>query len=193
MEGSRLLYRSERSGGWHADRIDSTGDYGRVPLGSWCRGGAALKLGAAFHRSHMEPQASQVSDVPAAMSGRWNKARRFALAWEVLRRIKPSRMLGTQEEVPLRTTDVLAAHEATEKAEGLTCLIVPPRYHSTRKRGVRRRQRENVLDGEQTWFECYLYSYYQVRSFEVFSKCTVDSSQCQGAGTTRVLLHHGLG
>ena len=79
----------------------------------------------------MELRASQVSDVPTALSGRWNKARRFALAWEVLRRIKPSRMLGTQEEVSLRTADVQVAYEAMEKGYMLTCLLMPPLHHST--------------------------------------------------------------
>jgi len=108
--------------------VDSTRDYGRILLGSWYRGETKIKLGAAFHRSHIELRASQVSDVPAALSGRWDKARRFALAWELLKKIKPSRLLGSgvNTRVPLRTHDVQAAYEAMERGEILTCLLIPP-------------------------------------------------------------------
>lgn len=83
--------------------VDLTGDNGRIVLGSWYgEQPAPLKLGMRFHRSNMQLVASQVSHVPAALTGRWTKARRFALTWDMLRRIRPSRMLaacgGSQHE-----------------------------------------------------------------------------------------------
>lgn len=64
-------------------------DGGRVVLGSWY-GAAPLVLrglGGRFHRSHVTLVASQVSSLPAALGGRWSKARRLGLAWVMLGRL----------------------------------------------------------------------------------------------------------
>ena len=52
-----------------------------------------LRLGTAFHRSHLELVASQVSEITGAHARRWSKARRFAAAWDLLRRVRPSTRL----------------------------------------------------------------------------------------------------
>ena len=57
---------------------------------------AALPLGAEFHRRRLTIRSSQVSTIPSALSGRWDRARRRAVARELL------------SELPL---DVLATHE----------------------------------------------------------------------------------
>jgi 2-desacetyl-2-hydroxyethyl bacteriochlorophyllide A dehydrogenase len=67
-----------------------TGYGGRVILGSWYgRQAAQLDLGGAFHRSRIRILSSQVSRIDPALTGRWDKARRFDAAWELLREIKP--------------------------------------------------------------------------------------------------------
>ncbi|KAJ1487241.1 hypothetical protein T484DRAFT_1787122 [Baffinella frigidus] len=82
--------------------LDTTAKGGRVILGSWYGENAApLRLGLAFHRSHLSIRCSQVSEIPAELSGRWDKARRFEEAWAWVRRLRPSRTLSTKV-VPLR-------------------------------------------------------------------------------------------
>ena len=76
--------------------IDCTKEGGRLVIASWYGASdVSLKLGTAFHRSHMEIVASQVSRIPATLSMRWDKGRRFDVAWELLRAIRPSTTLTT--------------------------------------------------------------------------------------------------
>ncbi|CAM9734807.1 unnamed protein product [Pylaiella littoralis] len=83
--------------------LDLTGYGGRVVLGSWYGGGAAqLNLGMAFHRSHLTIQTSQarfhahgVSRLPAGLTDRWDKERRFSAAWALVRELRPSSFLTT--------------------------------------------------------------------------------------------------
>ena len=74
--------------------IDCTRDGGRVVVGSWYgNSDISLKLGIDFHRSHKTIITSQVSTIPAALSKLWSKERRFGLAWELVKKIRPSRLL----------------------------------------------------------------------------------------------------
>ncbi len=71
-----------------------TGYSGRVVIGSWYgTKRAELDLGGAFHRSRIRLVASQVSTIDPGLTGRWNKQRRFALAWRLLRQVAPSRFI----------------------------------------------------------------------------------------------------
>lgn len=57
----------------------------RVIVGSWYGTKAAtLDLGGSFHRNRVTIQSSQVSTIGPAWQARWDKARRFALAWRYL-------------------------------------------------------------------------------------------------------------
>lgn len=74
--------------------IQATGFAGRVVIGSWYgKKRASLDLGGEFHRSRMRLISSQVSTLAPELSGRWTKERRLALAWEMLRQIRPSRWI----------------------------------------------------------------------------------------------------
>jgi len=76
------------------DAIASTGFGGRVVIGSWYgEKKAALDLGGAFHRSRIKLIASQVSTIAPELSSRWDKARRFQVAWDALTRIQPQRWI----------------------------------------------------------------------------------------------------
>jgi len=73
-----------------------TGFAGRVVIGSWYgQKRAPINLGGAFHRSRIRLIASQVSTIDPQWSGRWDKGRRFALAWQMLRQL-PLDLLITQ-------------------------------------------------------------------------------------------------
>ena len=66
-------------------------DTGRVILGSWYgEKPVRVRLGGRFHRSRIQILSSQVSTLAPHLRGRWDKARRFAVAWQALRWLRPS-------------------------------------------------------------------------------------------------------
>lgn len=74
--------------------IDYTRNGGRIVLGSWYGNeDILLKLGMDFHRSHKTIKASQVSEIPADLCKTWTKERRFALSWELVKCLRPSRLI----------------------------------------------------------------------------------------------------
>ncbi len=93
-DGADLTY--ELSGSPYAldQAISATGFAGRVVIGSWYGiKRAGIDLGGRFHRSRIKLIGSQVSSIEPRFSGRWTKGRRFSLAWEMIRRLKPSRFI----------------------------------------------------------------------------------------------------
>lgn len=75
--------------------IQFTGFAGRIVIGSWYgQKYANLDLGGRFHRSRLRLISSQVSSLAPELTGRWDKARRFDLAWEMLRKIQPSQLIS---------------------------------------------------------------------------------------------------
>lgn len=94
--------------------IDRTRDGGRIVIGSWYgNSNVLLKLGIDFHRSHKTLQVSQVSEISAELSKTWSKERRFALTWELVKNIRPSRLLT--RKTPLRNAQ--QAFESLEKGD----------------------------------------------------------------------------
>jgi len=76
------------------DAISMTRFSGRVIIGSWYgEKRSAIDLGSTFHRSRIQLISSQVSTIAPALSGRWDKARRFEVAWEALKRIQPQKWI----------------------------------------------------------------------------------------------------
>ncbi len=74
--------------------IAAAGFHGRVVIGSWYGlKPTELSLGGRFHRSRIRLVSSQVSTLPPGLAGRWNKARRSQATWQMLREIKPSRLV----------------------------------------------------------------------------------------------------
>ncbi len=74
--------------------IALTGFDGRVVIGSWYgQKRAPIDLGGRFHRSRIRLLSSQVSTLAPHLTGRWSKARRFDLAWEMLRRVRPAGLI----------------------------------------------------------------------------------------------------
>lgn len=62
---------------------------GRVIIGSWYGvKRASVDLGGRFHRSRIRLVSSQVSTMASEYRGRWDKNRRFALAWQMLKEIQ---------------------------------------------------------------------------------------------------------
>jgi 2-desacetyl-2-hydroxyethyl bacteriochlorophyllide A dehydrogenase len=76
------------------DAIAHTMFSGRVVIGSWYgEKNVSLDLGGEFHRSRIRLISSQVSSLAPELTGRWDKARRFAVAWEALGRIRPEKWI----------------------------------------------------------------------------------------------------
>jgi 2-desacetyl-2-hydroxyethyl bacteriochlorophyllide A dehydrogenase len=70
---------------------------GRILIGSWYgEKKTEVSLGRAFHRSRIKLISSQVSTIAPELSGRWDKARRFQVAWKALERIKPDKWITHQ-------------------------------------------------------------------------------------------------
>lgn len=74
--------------------IDLCGFDSRIVIGSWYgTKQAALNLGGHFHRRRIRLLSSQVSTIVPELSGRWSKERRFGVAWEMIKRLQPGRLI----------------------------------------------------------------------------------------------------
>jgi 2-desacetyl-2-hydroxyethyl bacteriochlorophyllide A dehydrogenase len=76
------------------DAIRLTMFSGRIIIGSWYgEKRAPIDLGGDFHRSRIKLISSQVSAIAPELNGRWDKSRRFEVAWKALARIKPEKWI----------------------------------------------------------------------------------------------------
>jgi threonine dehydrogenase-like Zn-dependent dehydrogenase len=108
------------------DALALTGFSGRIVIGSWYgEKQAALDLGGAFHRSRIQLISSQVSTIAPELSARWDKARRFRVAWDALQRIQPQQWITHRfpieqaadayrllDENPQETIQILFQHKS---------------------------------------------------------------------------------
>ena len=100
LHGADLVF--ELSGDMAAlnQAIEATGFDGRIVVGSWYGvKSQPLDLGGRFHRNRLRLISSQVSTLNPALSGRWDKARRIDLAWRMVGKLQPERLIG--ESFPL--------------------------------------------------------------------------------------------
>ena len=101
--------------------IAMTGFDGRVIVGSWYgQKRAHLDLGGRFHRSRIRLISSQVSSLAPELTGRWSKARRFEVAWEMLRRVQPARWIT--QRIPLK--DAAQAYQLIDEHPEQTIQVV---------------------------------------------------------------------
>ncbi len=76
------------------DAIQSTAFSGRIVIGSWYgQKDPPIDLGGSFHRSRIKLISSQVSTISPELSGRWDKSRRFDVAWSALEEIEPEKWI----------------------------------------------------------------------------------------------------
>lgn len=74
--------------------IELSGFTSRIVIGSWYGNKtAAIALGGDAHRNRLKIMTSQVSSLAPELSGRWDKARRFELSWQILRNFRPSQLI----------------------------------------------------------------------------------------------------
>ena len=68
---------------------------GRIVIGSWYGDKSAhICLGGVAHRNRIKLISSQVSTIAPELLGRWDKARRFQTAWDMLRRVRPQELIS---------------------------------------------------------------------------------------------------
>lgn len=92
--GADLTYELSGSPQALDQAIEVTGYNGRILTGSWYgQKRANLNLGGHFHRSHIQIISSQVSRIAPRWNGRWTKARRLQLAWEMLALHHPEKLI----------------------------------------------------------------------------------------------------
>ena len=92
--GADLVFELSGSPDALDEAIALAGFGGRVVIGSWYgEKRASLDLGGRFHRNRLHLVSSQVSTLAPELSGRWTKVRRFSVAWESLRKVRPSRFI----------------------------------------------------------------------------------------------------
>jgi 2-desacetyl-2-hydroxyethyl bacteriochlorophyllide A dehydrogenase len=95
LDGADLVF--ELSGQPEAldQAIEAAGFDGRIVVGSWYGTRVApIALGSRFHRNRLRIVSSQVSTLAPALSGRWSKPRRIELAWRMVRKLEPQRLIG---------------------------------------------------------------------------------------------------
>jgi len=86
--------------------IGLSGYASRIVIGSWYGNKpVSVDLGGEAHRNRLQLMTSQVSTLAPALSGRWDKQRRFDLAWDMIRRIDPSQLVT--HTLPLREAPAL--------------------------------------------------------------------------------------
>ncbi len=86
--------------------INLSGFTSRIVIGSWYGSKSAhIALGGAAHRNRLQFITSQVSTLAPALSGRWDKQRRFTLAWEMIRQLRPQQWI--RERVALEAAPSL--------------------------------------------------------------------------------------
>ncbi len=75
--------------------VKTAGYNGRIVVGSWYgTKESRLDLGGRFHRDRVRLISSQVSTIAPEWSGRWSKERRFDLAWSMIKKVRPSRLVS---------------------------------------------------------------------------------------------------
>jgi len=103
------------------DAITLTGFGGRVLIGSWYGEKLAnLNLGGKFHRSRIKLISSQVSTIAPELSARWDKGRRFGVAWDALERIRPEKWITHR----IRLGDAAEAYRLLDKNPADTIQVI---------------------------------------------------------------------
>ena len=102
--GADLVYELTGEPAVLNQAISMCGFDGRVVVGSWYgKKRAEVDLGGWFHRSRIKLISSQVSSLNPEYSGRWDKSRRFQVAWGMIERLKPSRLIT--QSIPIEKAD----------------------------------------------------------------------------------------
>ena len=96
--------------------IDLCGYASRIVIGSWYGNKtASVALGGAAHRNRLQISTSQVSTLAPELSGRWSKARRFRLGWDMIRRIEPQQFISHRAVLAEASEMYALLHESPDQ------------------------------------------------------------------------------
>ncbi|MDZ4262856.1 MAG: oxidoreductase [Pseudomonadota bacterium] len=99
-KGADLIYEVSGAPAALNLAIDCSGFTSRIVIGSWYGNKSApIMLGGDAHRNRLKIITSQVSRIDPQLSGRWDKARRFDLVWDMIRRVKPEQFISHRASV----------------------------------------------------------------------------------------------
>jgi 2-desacetyl-2-hydroxyethyl bacteriochlorophyllide A dehydrogenase len=123
VAGADLIYEVSGSPQALNLALDLSGYCSRIVIGSWYGSKSApLALGGAAHRNRLRISTSQVSTLAPELAGRWTRARRFALCWDMLERTQPEALIT--HRVPLHEAPALYQHLHESPAEVLQAVLV---------------------------------------------------------------------
>jgi 2-desacetyl-2-hydroxyethyl bacteriochlorophyllide A dehydrogenase len=102
--------------------IQLAGDHGRVVVGSWYgTRRAPVDLGAHFHRGRLRIISSQVTNIAPLLTGRWDKQRRFDLAWRLLANLAPAQLVS--HRIPFARAAEAYAILANQPSQSVAVLL----------------------------------------------------------------------
>ena len=95
QDGADLIFEVSGQPAMLDTAIAWAGFGARIVVGSWYGSKRApVDFGGRFHRQRLQLVSSQVSTIAPAFSARWSKRRRQAVAWDLLARVGPSRLIS---------------------------------------------------------------------------------------------------
>jgi 2-desacetyl-2-hydroxyethyl bacteriochlorophyllide A dehydrogenase len=125
-QGADLIYEVSGAPAALNLAIDLSGFASRIVIGSWYGNkNSSVALGGNAHRNRLKITTSQVSSLAPELSGRWDKARRFKLTWQMLRRLQPQQLIS--HRVPLAEAGSLYAELDQQPENILQAVFVYPR------------------------------------------------------------------
>jgi 2-desacetyl-2-hydroxyethyl bacteriochlorophyllide A dehydrogenase len=111
-DGADLVYELSGQPATLDAAIDAVGYDGRVVVGSWYgTRRAPVDLGGSFHRDRVSVVSSQVSTIDPSLRGRWDRERRFDVAFDHLRALDTDALCS--ERVPF--TDAASAYRRLDQ------------------------------------------------------------------------------
>ena len=95
LNGADLIFELSGDMATLNQAIEAAGFDGRIVVGSWYGANSQpLDLGGRFHRNRLRLISSQVSTLNPAVTGRWDKPRRIDLAWQIMDKLQPQRLIS---------------------------------------------------------------------------------------------------
>ncbi len=120
-DGADLVYEVSGNPKGMDTALSIIGYDGRIVLGSWYGSKRAdLDLGTRFHRGRNRILSSQVSRIDPRFTGRWTKGRRLDLAWKMMHKLRPSRLITHRFSIE----DAQKAYELLDEHRDETCQVV---------------------------------------------------------------------
>jgi threonine dehydrogenase-like Zn-dependent dehydrogenase len=113
QNGADLVYELSGNPAALDGAMAAAGHEARVVVGSWYGNKrAGVDLGGRFHRGRLRLVSSQVSHIGAALSARWDRARRFEAAWRALSDIDTAPLVSHR----FAFEDAAAAYELLDRS-----------------------------------------------------------------------------